>query len=132
MNIRKVLAGIAVLGGLAAGSLTLATPAMAEEGNGIKEPGEFIVWRGRFSDNAGFYDFATDKPSYGTLLFHFVNIRVDNNISSVWNRSSVNQVHAFTDANYTGAPVLFNPGASVDLSKSPYTAFDNAISSHHF
>lgn len=130
---RRTVQRIAVLAGVTAAALALATPALAEEGNAVMESGEYIAWRGNnFGSSRGFYDFATDKRSYAGIEFHFVTIGVDRNTSSVENRSSVNQVQVFLGQNYTGSSLRINPGARLRLNLAPYTAFDNAIRSHHF
>jgi len=130
MNLRKGLIGVALAASMAAGSAGIASPAFAEEGDGVIDSGEFIVYRD-CSYASPFYDFATDHTNYSGIYFVNAFELVDNNGTILANHSRVNSVNAFVGPSYTGPRLIVLPTRHFELCETA-TVFDNQISSHHF
>lgn len=133
MNVRRMLAGSAVLAAVTVGAIGAAAPAFASEGDGVRQAGEFIEYRD-CAFTGPFFDFASPtKNAYVDSSEFYVNdvTPVDNNTSSVENRSAVNSVNAFLNANLTGPRLVVLPNQRIDLCAAA-SAFDNGLSSHSF
>jgi len=126
---------LAATGLTAAAVLSMATPALAEERNGICEQGEFCYYYN--SNNEGsISDFTRSVSDYGTSqpsCYDFKGVGngrgecIKNNAASVWNRSS-QTVRVHYNSGYSGSYQSVPPSYKGNLNSTLY----NENASHTF
>ncbi|WP_329119857.1 peptidase inhibitor family I36 protein [Streptomyces sp. NBC_01353] len=127
-NVKKAALALAAAGALIAGAAGTANAA-SYNGSCESAGGEICLYR--LADfTGGLYDTIYSKTNYNGSTYYGTSTLIDNTVSSVRNRDSVNAIDVYTGQNYTGTRTHADPGLT--LWDMAVWDDDNEISSHCF